>query len=122
LVTTSPAIQADMNIENLLNQIFSSPEALGIWALRFILAFASGYITAKIVKYLIPLIILLTGTFVLSSWTTKVPIDNLFLQIIEWLKKLEKLARSLGFASLGPTFLAFILGMSVGFLRKSDYR
>ncbi|MEM1619630.1 MAG: hypothetical protein QXU97_05880 [Fervidicoccaceae archaeon] len=100
------------------------PWALANLLLQFGLGFGLGYISARILKYVVALAALLVLGAALNVWSlgrvsnASEAISYAVQRLRELLPELKALAGTLGVLALGPVSLGFIVGLIVAFARR----
>lgn len=95
--------------------------ALGI---QFVLGMALGYVSAKVLKYIVAFVGLLILGMLLNVWTIgeASSTEEALLSITERLQEIWPLLKSflatLGILTVGPTSVGFLVGALIAFMRK----
>lgn len=108
----------DPSLGEILSKLLSQPPTLVVTIIQFVLGFAVGYLSVKVMKYILAFIAVLILGALLSIWslgTSPSEVLGLFGMISETVKKL---AIVVGLMSVGPTTVGFIIGVVIGLLRK----
>lgn len=109
---------ADPTIGELLSSLLSQPSTLAVVAIQFFLGLALGYISVKILKYIIAfLAIIILGTF-LSVWSLGITPTEVLSTFGLAGETVKRLAVVLGLLSVGPVSVGFVVGIVVGLIKK----
>ncbi|MEM2163910.1 MAG: hypothetical protein QXR62_05765 [Candidatus Bathyarchaeia archaeon] len=106
---------------DVLVQFLQNPIAYIILLIEFILGFCLGYLSIKVLKYILALIaVLVVGVF-LNVWSLGLSLDRIVGMLGEYSVRakdlLMGLAGTLGLLTLGPVTLGFLIGVIVAAAR-----
>ncbi|MEM1645983.1 MAG: hypothetical protein QXL96_08995 [Ignisphaera sp.] len=109
---------AEPTIGELISALLSQPSTLVVVAIQFFLGLGLGYISIKILKYIIAfLAIIILGTF-LSIWSLGLTPIEVFSTLGLAAEAAKKLAIVLGLLSMGPVSIGFVIGIVIGLIKK----
>ncbi|MEM0371124.1 MAG: hypothetical protein QW101_04595 [Ignisphaera sp.] len=105
-------------LEETIATLLSQPPVLIAIAIQFLLGLALGYISTKIVKYILAFVaILVLGTF-LSIWSLGTTPAEVLSTLGIAAEAAKRLAIVLGLMSVGPVSIGFIVGIVIGMIKK----
>jgi hypothetical protein len=111
-----------VDVEELVSSALSNPKFLVAVAIQIAMGFGLGYVSARVVKYMIAFIAILLLGSMLSVWSLGGSVESVITNIMAQAQQLapviKNLTLALGIFTVGPVTLGFILGVVVGFLRK----
>ncbi|MEM1526559.1 MAG: hypothetical protein QW775_05175 [Ignisphaera sp.] len=109
---------AEPTIGELLSSLLSQPSTLAVIAIQFFLGLALGYISIKILKYIVAfLAIIILGTF-LSIWSLGLTPTEVLSTFGIAAETIKRLAVVMGLLSVGPVSVGFVVGIVVGLIKK----
>lgn len=109
---------SELTIGELLTQLLSQPSTLVVMLIQFLMGLALGYISMRVLKYVLAFIaILALGTF-LSVWSLGMTPAEVFSTLGLATEAVKRLATVLGILTVGPVSIGFIVGVVIGLLRK----
>ncbi|RLE60004.1 MAG: hypothetical protein DRJ32_03630 [Thermoprotei archaeon] len=107
---------------DLLGLVLSNPRVALSIVIQVLLGFALGYVSVKVVRYILAFLGLIVLGSVLSVWSVGGSVDAFLAQVSETALQLKpiilNLLTTLGILTVGPVTVGFVLGLIVGFLRK----
>ncbi|MEM2947793.1 MAG: hypothetical protein QXN96_06125 [Candidatus Bathyarchaeia archaeon] len=105
-----------------LTQMLQSPFALAVLAIQFILGLLLGYISVKVLKYIIAFIIILILGILLNVWSLSLNLESLTRGMGDYASKAKDLifglAGTLGLLTIGPIAIGFIVGALIAWIRR----
>ncbi len=118
--TSSKAVKE--SVESIVSKMLSNPKAFIAIAIQFILGFALGYYSAKVIKYLLALIGIIVLGSVLSVWSIGGNINEFLSKVSSEAVKLwpviQGFMATFGIMTIVPVTVGFILGAIAAFARK----
>lgn len=106
------------SLGEVVSAILLQPQSTVVVAIQFLLGLVLGYISVKVLKYILAFIaILALGTF-LSIWS----LGTTPTEVLQTLKvtagAVKNLAIVLGLMTVGPISIGFIVGVVVGLIKR----
>ena len=100
----------------------SNPRAFVAIAIQFLMGLALGYISIKILKYILALIAILILGSILSIWSIGGSVEEFIGKVTTEAYKVWPIISgalmALGILTIAPVTAGFILGVIIGFIRK----
>ncbi|MEM1514650.1 MAG: hypothetical protein QXH24_01130 [Candidatus Bathyarchaeia archaeon] len=100
---------------DLLAQMLQNPTTFIIIAIELILGFCLGYLSIKVLKYILALIVILVAGVLLNIWSLGISLETLVSRFGEYAIVVKELfvglAGTLGLLTLGPVTVGFIIGI-----------
>lgn len=100
---------------DVLAQLLQNPVMFAVMLVEFVLGFCLGYLSLKVLKYVLALIVILIAGALLNVWSLGLSLESLVGKFGEYAVKakdlLMGLAGTLGLLTLGPVAIGFILGV-----------
>ncbi|MEM2560320.1 MAG: hypothetical protein QXD53_05995 [Candidatus Bathyarchaeia archaeon] len=107
---------------DVLAQLLQSPTALIVMLVEFILGFCLGYLSVRVLKYILSLIVILIAGALLNIWSLGLNLETLTGRFGEYAVKVKDLlmglAGALGLLTLGPITVGFIVGVIIAAIRR----
>lgn len=113
--------ETNTSIISIYELAHENPQLLIIMAIQFMLGLIAGYFTAKIARYVLGLIGVFIVGAILGLWGTAGSIEDALerLKVLGEVKDvIYKLAQVFGFMAVGPTLLGFVVGLTIGVVKK----
>jgi hypothetical protein len=108
-----------VDVTEIIATMFSNPQNFVVIAIQFLLGLALGYLSAKVLKYMLALIAILALGTLLSVWSLGTSPQEVIAKIgLPSVEILKGLAVVLGLMTVGPVSIGFIIGVVIAFLRK----
>lgn len=105
-----------------LTQMLQNPAILTVLAIQFVLGLLLGYISVKVLKYIIAFIIILILGILLNVWSLSLSLESLTSEMGEYASKAKDLifglAGTLGLLTIGPIAIGFIIGALIAWIRR----
>lgn len=105
----------------MLLQLLQNPMTYIIMLVQFLLGFCLGYLSIKVLKYLLALVAILALGLLLNVWSLGLSLDALISMFGEYAFRAKGLlmgvAGTIGLLTLGPVTLGFIIGVVVAAIR-----
>lgn len=105
-----------------LVQVLQNPAALVILLIQFVLGFGLGYISVKVLKYIIAFIVILVLGVLLNVWSLGLSLEALTGGMGDYASKAKDLllglAGTLGILTVGPVTIGFIVGTLTAWIRR----
>lgn len=107
---------------DVLAQLLQSPVTLFVMLVEFVLGFCLGYLSIKVLKYILALIAILVVGVLLNIWSIGLRLEVLTGRFGEYVVKIKdlmmSLAGALGLLTLGPITVGFIVGVVVAAIKR----
>lgn len=101
-----------------LTEVISDVKVIAAILIQFLLGLGLGYVSVKVLKYIVAFIaLLILGSF-LSVWSLGTSIDDALKYFGELAGTVKNLLFVLGLVTVGPVSVGFILGALIALLRK----
>lgn len=108
----------DPTVGELIAKLLSQPSTAVVMLIQFLLGLALGYISVKVLKYILAFIaIIALGTF-LSIWSLGMTPTEVFSTLGIAAEAAKRLATVLGILTVGPVSIGFIIGIVIGLLKR----
>lgn len=102
----------------IVSTLLTQTQSLIVIAIQFFLGLALGYISVKVLKYIIAFIaILALGTF-LSFWSLGITPADVMEKLKLSIEAIKGLALVLGLMTIGPVSLGFLVGIVIGLMKR----
>ncbi len=105
-----------------ITTLLQDPKVLFAMLIQFLLGFALGYLSVKIIKYIIAFIGILALGSILSIWSLGGSVEDLIMRFGEYAQQLLPVVKgliiALGIFTVGPISAGFILGLIIGLIRR----
>jgi hypothetical protein len=106
----------------ILAQVLQNPTSLTVLAIQFLLGFGLGYVTMKVIKYILAFIAILIIGVILNIWALGISLENITSKFGEYSSQAKDLilglAGTLGLLTIGPILIGFIIGALVSWKIK----
>ncbi|MEM0314001.1 MAG: hypothetical protein QW056_02625 [Candidatus Bathyarchaeia archaeon] len=107
---------------DMLFQAMQNPTVLAVLVIQFLLGFALGYITVKVIKYIIAFIAILVIGVILNVWSLSFSLEDLAPKLGEYGAQAKEailnLMSMLGLLIAGPIIVGFMVGALIAWLRR----
>lgn len=107
---------------NITYEIFKNPKVYAVMAIQFLLGLALGYVSFKILKYILALIAILALGSILSVWSISGSLEKALSNVTTEFSKIWPYVMNalqiLGVLTVGPVAVGFILGIVLALIRK----
>lgn len=111
-----------VQISDLIIEAIKNPRTLMAMVIQFAMGLGLGYFSAKVVKYLIALILIFVLGSILSIWSIGTSPETFLGQLYTVFKQFQPqvmaLLQLLGIMTVGPVTLGFIVGIIIAVVRK----
>lgn len=120
--TTSATTNTTPTLNHIISTMVSNPYMAASIIIQFVLGIALGYVSVKVLKYVLAFIgILVLGAF-LNVWSLggnlQSALQNYYSQFQQVEPVLKKMMATLGLMTVGPVSIGFIIGLIIGVARK----
>ncbi len=109
-------------IEDLVSTAVKNPKVLVAIVIQLALGIALGYVSVKVIKYILAFIGILVLGAVLSVWSLGGSVQDfitkLGMQAQQVMPFLKSLLATLGLLTVGPVSIGFIIGILIGIAKK----
>ncbi len=109
-------------VNELVTKLLTNPKALIVILIQFLLGFALGYYSAKVVKYILALIAIIVLGSVLSVWSIGGNVNEFLTKLgteaVRLWPVIQGILTTFGIMTVAPITVGFILGVVVAFTRK----
>ncbi len=120
--TTSAGASTQGVINELIGKLLTNPKALVVILIQFLLGFALGYYSAKVVKYVLALIAIIVLGSVLSVWSIGGNVNEFLAKLgteaVKLWPVIQGVLATFGIMTVAPITVGFILGVVAAFTRK----
>lgn len=111
-----------IQISDLIAEAIKNPRTLIAMVIQFVMGLGLGYFSAKVVKYLVALILIFILGSILSIWSIGTSPETFLGQLYEVFRQFQPqimaLLQLLGIMTVGPVMLGFIVGIIIAIVRK----
>lgn len=105
-----------------ITALLRDPKVLFAILIQFLMGFALGYLSVKIIKYVIAFIGIIALGSILSIWSLGGSIEDLLMKFGQYGQQLLPIVKgliiALGIFTAGPVSAGFIVGLIIGLMRK----
>jgi len=120
--TTSAATNTSPTLNHIITAMVSNPYMAASIIIQLVLGIALGYVSVKVLKYVLAFIgILVLGAF-LNVWSLggslQTALQNYYQQFQQIEPALKKMMATLGLLTVGPVSIGFIIGIIIGVVKK----
>jgi len=109
-------------VNELVTKLLTNPKALVVVLIQFLLGFALGYYSAKVVKYVLALIAIIVLGSVLSVWSIGGNVNDFLTKLgteaVKLWPVIQGVLATFGIMTVAPITIGFILGVVAAFARK----
>ncbi|PUA33550.1 MAG: hypothetical protein B7O98_03800 [Zestosphaera tikiterensis] len=109
-------------VTNITYEILKNPKVYIAIAIQFLLGLALGYVSFKILKYILALIAILALGSILSVWSISGTLETALSSVTTEFSKIWPYVMGalqvLGVLTVGPVAVGFILGIILALIRK----
>jgi len=121
-VATSLELMNNLTLNGIVNLISSNPKIMISVLLQFAMGLGLGYYMARVIRYVIALILVLIAGAILNVWSMGGSLEKVIGSYGESLFKYKdvilSLIKSVGILTVGPITAGFFVGLIVGWARK----
>ncbi len=122
LTTTTTATNTTPALTNLISSMASNPYVAASIIIQLVLGIALGYISVKVLKYILAFIGILVLGAVLNIWSFGGSIENTLKSYYQQFQQMEpmlkKMMATLGLLTVGPVSIGYIIGLIIGIVKK----
>lgn len=120
--TTATGTSTQGVVNELVTKLLTNPKALVVILIQFLLGFALGYYSAKVVKYILALIAIIVLGSVLSVWSIGGNVNEFLTKLgteaVKLWPVIQGILATFGIMTVAPITVGFILGVVIAFTRK----
>ena len=109
---------AEASATEVISTLLSQHWTIIVMAIQFILGLALGYISAKVLKYILAFICILALGAFLSVWSLGMTPAEVMEKFKLSIEAAKGLATVLGLMTVGPVAIGFIIGALIGLMKK----
>ena len=110
------------NTLNIIGVVSSNPKVAIAILLQFVMGLLLGYYMARVVKYVVALVIVVVAGALLNAWSIGGSIEDILRKygtaLLQYKDVLLSLLKGLGLLTAGPLAAGFFIGLIVGWARK----
>ena len=116
--------QTETSVIDLISEAIKEPRVAIALAIQFFLGLGLGYVSAKVLKYIVAFIVILVLGMMLNVWSiggassTEEALRAITEKWREVWPLLKDMLTTLGIMTVGPVSIGFILGALIAFMRK----
>jgi len=122
LTTTTAATNTTPALVNLISSMASNPYVAASIIIQLVLGIALGYISVKVLKYILAFIGILVLGAVLNIWSFGGSIESTLKSYYQQFQQMEpmlkKMMTTLGLLTVGPVSIGYIIGLIIGIVKK----
>ncbi len=115
-------VMDNLTLNGIINLISSNPKIMLSVLVQFAMGLGLGYYMARVIKYVIALILVLIAGAILNVWSMGGSLEKVISSYGESLFKYKdvilSLIKSVGILTVGPITAGFFVGLIVGWAKK----
>lgn len=113
---------ATASLNDVVASAVSNPKVIATVGVQFLLGMALGYVSVKVIKYVLALIGILVLGAALSVWSIGGSVEDFVIGLGVKAQKVMPIVKgaltALGILTVGPITAGFVLGLLIAFIKK----